>query len=77
MPRADWVQRDSESGCDCYGASDGIRIPWLYNYNASGAIQVPNLEMFGVYVSGPQAGSSKKVEARQTRPRTCPLWSPR
>ncbi|SFQ01283.1 branched-chain amino acid transport system permease protein [Roseivivax halotolerans] len=31
---------------------------WLYNYNASGAIQVPNLEMFGVYVSGPQAGST-------------------
>ncbi|WP_136442944.1 branched-chain amino acid ABC transporter permease [Pacificoceanicola onchidii] len=30
---------------------------WLYNYNASGAIQVPNLEMFGVYVSGPQASS--------------------
>ncbi|MDJ0638788.1 MAG: branched-chain amino acid ABC transporter permease [Paracoccaceae bacterium] len=30
---------------------------WLYNYNASGAIQVPNLEMFGVFVSGPQATS--------------------
>ncbi|MAS06528.1 MAG: branched-chain amino acid ABC transporter permease [Ahrensia sp.] len=30
---------------------------WLYNYNASGAIQVPNLDMFGVYVSGPQATS--------------------
>ncbi|MBN9886802.1 branched-chain amino acid ABC transporter permease [Salipiger abyssi] len=30
---------------------------WLYNYNASGAIQVPNLEMFGVYVAGPQASS--------------------
>ncbi|NDR58010.1 branched-chain amino acid ABC transporter permease [Aliiruegeria sabulilitoris] len=30
---------------------------WLYNYNASGAIQVPNLDMFGVYVSGPQASS--------------------
>lgn len=30
---------------------------WLYNYNASGAIQVPNLEMFGLYVSGPQAES--------------------
>jgi branched-chain amino acid transport system permease protein len=30
---------------------------WLYNYNASGAIQVPNLEMFGLYVSGPQAKS--------------------
>ena len=30
---------------------------WLYNYNASGAIQVPNLKMFGVYVAGPQASS--------------------
>lgn len=30
---------------------------WLYNYNASGAIQVPNLEMFGVYIAGPQASS--------------------
>ncbi len=28
---------------------------WLYNYNASGAIQVPNLKMFGVWVAGPQA----------------------
>lgn len=31
--------------------------PWLYNYNASGAIQVPNVEMFGVWVAGPQATS--------------------
>ncbi|MDA7425809.1 branched-chain amino acid ABC transporter permease [Thalassococcus lentus] len=30
---------------------------WLYNYNASGAIQVPNLDIFGVYVTGPQADS--------------------
>jgi branched-chain amino acid transport system permease protein len=30
---------------------------WLYNYNASGAIQVPNLEIFGVFVTGPQASS--------------------
>ncbi|SMX38330.1 branched-chain amino acid ABC transporter permease [Maliponia aquimaris] len=30
---------------------------WLYNYNASGAIQVPNLEILGHYVSGPQASS--------------------
>ena len=30
---------------------------WLYNYNASGAIQVPNLQMFGIYVAGPQASS--------------------
>jgi branched-chain amino acid transport system permease protein len=28
---------------------------WLYNYNASGAIQVPNIEMFGVTVAGPGA----------------------
>ncbi|MFV0512217.1 MAG: branched-chain amino acid ABC transporter permease [Jhaorihella sp.] len=31
---------------------------WLYNYNASGAIQVPNLKTFGVYISGPQATST-------------------
>jgi branched-chain amino acid transport system permease protein len=30
---------------------------WLYNYNTSGAIQVPNIQMFGVYVAGPQAAS--------------------
>ena len=30
---------------------------WLYNDNASGAIQVPNLDMFGIYVAGPQASS--------------------
>ena len=30
---------------------------WLYNDNASGAIQVPNLDIFGLYVSGPQADS--------------------
>jgi branched-chain amino acid transport system permease protein len=30
---------------------------WLYNYNASGAIQVPNISMFGVPVAGPQASA--------------------
>ncbi len=30
---------------------------WLYNNNASGAIQVPNLDIFGLYVTGPQAAS--------------------
>jgi branched-chain amino acid transport system permease protein len=30
---------------------------WLYNDNASGAIQVPNLDMFGLSVAGPQAAS--------------------
>jgi branched-chain amino acid transport system permease protein len=31
--------------------------PWLYNYNASGAIQVPNLDMGPVMVAGPLATS--------------------
>src|SRR5690606_11994953 len=30
---------------------------WLYNYNSSGAIQVPTVEMFGVPVFGPNAAS--------------------
>ena len=30
---------------------------WLYNYNASGAIQVPNVDVFGVAVAGPLATS--------------------
>ena len=30
---------------------------WLYNYNASGAIQVPNMDMFGLTVGGPRAAS--------------------
>lgn len=28
---------------------------WLYNYAASGAIQVPNITMFGIIVAGPNA----------------------
>jgi branched-chain amino acid transport system permease protein len=32
-----------------------IRIPWLYNYNASGAIEVPQRELFGIIVTGPRA----------------------
>ena len=28
---------------------------WLYNYNSSGAIQVPNVSMFGLTVAGPGA----------------------
>jgi branched-chain amino acid transport system permease protein len=30
---------------------------WLTNYNASVAIQVPNIDMFGITVAGPQARS--------------------
>lgn len=29
-----------------------IRIPWLYNYNASGAIEVPRREVFGIIATG-------------------------
>ncbi|SHM45983.1 branched-chain amino acid ABC transporter permease [Roseibium suaedae] len=32
-----------------------IRIPWLYNYNASGAIEIPSRDMFGILVTGPEA----------------------
>jgi branched-chain amino acid transport system permease protein len=32
-----------------------IRIPWLYNYNVSGAIEVPQRELFGIIVTGPRA----------------------
>jgi branched-chain amino acid transport system permease protein len=32
-----------------------IRIPWLYNYNASGAIEVPQRELFGLIITGPRA----------------------
>ena len=32
-----------------------IRIPWLYNDNASGAIEIPKRDMFGVTVSGAEA----------------------
>ena len=31
--------------------------PWLYNYNASGAIQVPNLDVGPIVVAGPLAES--------------------
>jgi branched-chain amino acid transport system permease protein len=32
-----------------------IRIPWLYNYNISGAIEVPQRELFGIIITGPRA----------------------
>lgn len=32
-----------------------IRIPWLYNNNVSGAIEVPQRELFGIIVTGPRA----------------------
>lgn len=32
-----------------------VRIPWLYNYNASGAIEVPQRTLLGLPVTGPNA----------------------
>jgi len=32
-----------------------IRIPWLYNYNVSGAIEVPARTLFGAPITGPTA----------------------
>jgi branched-chain amino acid transport system permease protein len=32
-----------------------VRIPWLYNYNVSAAIEVPQRELFGIIVTGPRA----------------------
>lgn len=34
-----------------------IRVPWLYNYNDSGAIEVPRREVFNVIVTGAEASS--------------------
>jgi branched-chain amino acid transport system permease protein len=31
------------------------RVAWLYNYNVSGAIEVPQRELFGIVVTGPRA----------------------
>ncbi|QCK84667.1 branched-chain amino acid ABC transporter permease [Phreatobacter aquaticus] len=32
-----------------------VRIPWLYNYNASGAIEVPERRLFGLIITGAKA----------------------
>jgi branched-chain amino acid transport system permease protein len=32
-----------------------VRVPWLYNYNISGAIEVPTRTMLGVPLTGPNA----------------------
>lgn len=32
-----------------------IRVPWLFNYNVSGAIEVPTRTLFGVPITGPNA----------------------
>jgi len=37
-----------------------IRIPWLYNYNSSGAIEVPTRTLFGIPITGPTASASTR-----------------
>ncbi len=37
-----------------------VRIPWLYNYNPSGAIEVPLRTLFGIPITGPTAGLEVK-----------------
>ncbi|MEO0327714.1 MAG: branched-chain amino acid ABC transporter permease [Pseudomonadota bacterium] len=40
-----------------------IRIPWLYNYNDSGAIEVPQREAFGVIMTGANASAEVRYLA--------------
>ncbi|MDD9909453.1 MAG: branched-chain amino acid ABC transporter permease [Ahrensia sp.] len=40
-----------------------IRIRWLYNYNDSGAIEVPNSTLFGIGISGSQATPTARYYA--------------
>ncbi len=37
-----------------------VRIPWLFNYNPSGAIEVPLRTLFGVPITGPTASLEVK-----------------
>ncbi|MFM9973281.1 MAG: branched-chain amino acid ABC transporter permease [Beijerinckiaceae bacterium] len=37
-----------------------VRIPWLYNYNVSGAIEVPQREFLGIIVTGARAAPEVK-----------------
>ncbi len=40
-----------------------VRIPWLYNYNTSGAIQVPLRTFVGIPVTGPTATAATRYLA--------------
>ena len=48
-----WRSRRSPRSSSWNGASSAY--PWLYNYNISGAIEVPQRELFGIIVTGPRA----------------------
>src|SRR5215472_3039213 len=37
-----------------------VRVPWLVNYNVSGAIEVPTRTLFGVPITGPNATAATR-----------------
>ena len=37
-----------------------VRVPWLYNYNISGAIEVPTRTLFSIPVTGPNATATTR-----------------
>jgi branched-chain amino acid transport system permease protein len=37
-----------------------IRVPWLFNYNTSGAIEVPQRTLFGLVITGPNATATTR-----------------
>jgi branched-chain amino acid transport system permease protein len=37
-----------------------IRVPWLYNYNSSGAIEVPQRSLFGIPITGATATATTR-----------------
>lgn len=37
-----------------------VRVPWLYNYNASGAIDVGTHTLFGIAITGPTASATAR-----------------
>ena len=41
-----------------------IRIPWLYNYNVSAAIEVPTRTLFGIPITGPTATRDDALSRR-------------
>ena len=41
-----------------------IRIPWLYNYNVSGAIEVPTRTLFGVADHRPERDADDALSRR-------------
>jgi branched-chain amino acid transport system permease protein len=37
-----------------------VRVPWLYNYNVSAAIEVPTRTLFGIPITGPNATATTR-----------------